>query len=436
MLSGMARASQEDLQCDMSSGICRFNGEIITFIGLISQEPQRSYDWQKLNIKVSQCNISNARECKGSILVSTQLYPEYAYGDKVEITCRLDEVKSFNNFRYDKYLALDDIYSVCYFPKIKFLVSDQGNYFYKEIFLLKTNLQNMIDKYVDAPQAQILSAMILGNKGGLSDDFSRLFSNAGISHILAISGMHISILGLIILFLLNFIGISRRKAFYFSSIFIFIYITMIGFPTSAVRAGIMAFLVLAAIYFGRVARLINALLLAAFLMLLFQPGLLFYDVGFQFSFIALLGIFYLSPIIKRELRIPMCKPVWDLLSITLAAEIMVIPLVIYYFGLLSVVAPLMNLLIIWLIPFIMFLGILLFFIGSLNLFFPFFKIILRVIGIILTWLLGYIISAAKIVTLPRWTVLNIERFPLWAVLISYFAIIAVIIKFKNVAILK
>ena len=152
------------------------------------------------------------------------------------------------------------------------------------------------------------------------------------------------------------IGFWRGQAFYLTVGFIFLYILMIGFQPSAVRAAIMAGLFLSAQKVGRVSYSQRAVIFAGALMLAQNPFLLKDDVGFQLSFLAVMGIIYLFSIFQRWLKfIPQDKylNLKNILSMTFSAQVFTLPILIYNFGYLSLVSPLTNILIVPLLPFIM-----------------------------------------------------------------------------------
>jgi len=192
---------------------------------------------------------------------------------------------------------------------------------------------------------------------------------------------------------------------------------MIGAPASAVRAGIMAGLLLLAQRLGRLRSADRAIVYTATAMLIANPLLLKADVGFQLSFMATLSIIYLKPILDEK-TINWFNPMRlkDILTMTIAAQLGVLPLLIFYFGRLSLISPLANLLIVPFLPLIMISGI-----------------ILSLSGLI--WL-----SLAKIIAWPVWFLLTyvlkvieyLSSFPLaacefkdvsWIVLSAYYLIL-------------
>jgi competence protein ComEC len=198
----------------------------------------------------------------------------------------------------------------------------------------------------------------------------------------------------ILLFLALGIGLWRGQAFYFVIIILILYIIMIGAPASAVRAGIMAGLLLLVQKLGRLRGASQAVIFAAVIMLLINPALLRSDVGFQLSFVATLSIIYLKPILdNKTANWPNPRRLKDILTMTLAAQIGTLPLLIFHFGRLSLVSPIANLLIVPFLPLLMILGMILCFGGLIYL--PLAKIIVWPTWLLLTYVIkivGYLSS--------------------------------------------
>ncbi|MBL7155368.1 MAG: ComEC family competence protein [Candidatus Portnoybacteria bacterium] len=385
----------------------------ITLKGVIIDEPEKRINQIKFQFK--------AEEIPGKILVTTELYPEYHYGDELEISGKIREPAQFEDFDYRQYLAKDKIYSVIYWPAINRLAENQGNWFFQKVFNFKDKLRKVIEQTLLPPQSSVLKAIFLGDRFGLSNELKEKLNITGTRHIVAISGMHMIIMSQILLFLALGLGLWRGQAFYFVLFFLVLYIIMIGAPASAVRAGIMAGLLLLAQKIGRLRSADRAVVLAATTMLAINPSLLKADVGFQLSFMAVLSIIYLKPILdNKTISWPNPWRLKDILTMTLAAQLGTLPILIFHFGRLSLISPLANLLIVPLLPLIMISGITLSFAG-------------------LIWL-----SLAKILAWPVWFLLSytvkvvdyLSSFPLaayefknisWLILIGYYLILVLII---------
>src|SRR3990167_4385212 len=157
------------------------------------------------------------------------------------------------------------------------------------------------------------------------------------------------------------LGLWRGQAFYISVIFIWLYIILTGFPASGIRAGIMGSLFLLAEKIGRQKIATRAIVMAAALMVAFNPLLLPYDVGFQLSFLASMGIIFLNPFFNSLFKIFKNNKAENLLNIvstTFSAQVFTLPIMIYNFGNISLVSPITNLLVLPIVPELMIFGFL------------------------------------------------------------------------------
>jgi competence protein ComEC len=355
---------------DSPDKIWYYNGQKTEFVGLIAGNPAIKGSRQKLTIAALMAK--DGRMVEGQVLVSADSYPRYNYGQLLKISCTLKRPEKIEDFDYPKYLAAQGIYSTCGFPKIsilnpntlppKILVREKQlsrfDWLWGTIYQVREKLGEPIDRGLPEPEAGLLKAFLF-NDPTVPDDLSLSFRQSGLSHIVAISGSHISELIGMAFFCLLFLGINRRHAFWFCVPMIIFYVAMIGSPASAVRAGIMGFLVLLAMYVGRLSRLDYTLVLSGIVMLLFNPLLVIADAGFQLSFLAVLGMIYLYPVFNKWLekfyegRPAIVKIIGETTALTVAAQVFTAPILIFGFHQFSLVAPLANLFALWAAPLIM-----------------------------------------------------------------------------------
>jgi len=381
-------------------------------IGQIIKEPDQRSSHVKLILKTEI----------GKISVTTNSYPEYFYGDVLKIDGKLQIPEIFDEFNYKNYLAKDKIYYVIYYPKIEVLKKNTGNPIFGAILKFKNKITDKIENIMPFPEVSILEGVILGNKQIFSEKIKNDLSITGTSHIVAISGMNIVIISNILMFVLVGLGMWRKQAFWFVLILIFIFILMVGAPASAVRAGIMGAILLYAQKIGRLSNAARIVIFAGAIMLIFNPLLLRYDVGFQLSFLAVLGLIYIKPILDKWIeKIKKQEQINFLLQIittTIAAQISVLPILVYNFGKISFISPITNILI---VPFIEFFTILGFvFILGLMIF-PF-------LGKILLWpaYLGgaYILKTIDLFSKIPWAAKQVSNVHWIWILLYYLLIIA------------
>ncbi len=388
------------------------NGQVV-LIGEVSGEPDIRNASQKLKINAN-----------GSVvLVTTSRYPEYKYLDKLKITGKLETPSETEDFSYKNYLLKDGIYSVMNFPKIE-LISKNHQYtatsfIYEKILFFKQKLRESIRKNFSPPHSLILEGTILGDNGVMTQDLKNKLNITGLRHIIAVSGTHIVILSAILMSLLLAFGFWRGQAFYFSIIFIWLYILLTGLPASGVRAGIMGSIFLLSQKLGRQNKGSRVIVLAGAIMLLQNPLLLIYDVGFQLSFLAVLGLIYLEPLINNFIKYfthEKAKNFISIVSTTFAAQIFTLPIMIYNFGNISFVSPITNLLILPIVYWLMVFGFLSSILGIFS------NILGWIISIPCLFLLSYFIKVIDIFSQP-WMIKNIQNVS-WIWPVALYIIIA------------
>lgn len=375
---------------------------------IIIREPESKNQYQNLTVKTPD---------KDKFLINVYGFAAYAYGDELEIRCNL-EIPRSETFDYQKYLAKDGIFYVCNKAKVDIIAHDRGNKFYAVILKIKNRLQKNIDKTIPAPQSGLLSGLLLGGDDKLSKEMQTNFSRTGLTHIVAVSGYNVTIIAEYLMLLGIFLGLWRKQAFWFAMVGISLFVILVGFPASAVRAGIMGSLLLWAMKNGRLANARNAIIFSAGIMLLINPLLLRYDIGFQLSFLATIGIVYFSPFLESKMiKKHRAFGIWEILILTLSAQVFVLPIILYNFQNLSLISPLANVLILPIIPLTMFLGFML----------MIFQFIFPPLAVVLAWLtflpLKYETTIIQFLAKLKYSSLGIENFSwywmgLWYIIIG------------------
>lgn len=281
---------------------------------------------------------------------------------------------------------------------------------------LKQKFREVIYQNFSPPQSSILVAILIGDKEKITQEWKEKLNIAGVRHITAISGMHIVILSQILLWLGIFLGLYRGQAIYFALAILWCYIFLIGFQPSAIRAGIMGSALLFCQKIGRQKAALNTLILAAVIMLAVKPSL-FENIGFQLSFLATLGIVYLTPFFKNlfeKTKILKTFNLSSLLAMTFAAQIFTLPILIYNFGYLSLAGPVTNILIVPILPYLMGSGFL--FLITATLWLP-----LGFIFSLPVWLfLNYLILVINFFSRFFWASLNFQISSFWLVVCYFF----------------
>ncbi len=346
---------------DSSEFIHTYAEKKVSFIGFVSSEPDIRQDGVRYRVRVEHFTDRDI-EIGGEVYMKSDLYPRYAYGEQLRIECEIEKPEPIEDkengttFRYDRYLSRMNIYALCQNPEINSTGEKNGHIFYTTIFSFKKILANKIEHIWHEPYASFVAGLLYGYRGGLGS-LSDLFAITGVTHIVAISGYNITIIATIFIALCKTIYLPRKKAFWVVVTGIMLFVIFTGASASVVRAGIMGVLVLIAKQGGRNSSIGNILVLTAVLMTIHNPFVLIWDAGFQLSFLATMGLVYMSPILERYMKkLPGVFGIKDSFISTLSAIVTTLPLILFQFGRLSIVAPLVNILILWSIPWIMIVG--------------------------------------------------------------------------------
>jgi len=402
-----------------------YNEQKVMFEGYIGQEVDVRSDHQKLTIETEKLE---EKDVQGKVLVKAELYPRFDYGQKLQIKCFLKQPGMIDEFDYAKYLARHNIYSLCYNPKIKVLNGQEGSIVKKYLLKLKIYFLGKINQILPEPHASFLAGLLLGVRKGIPKDIMEAFNRTGVTHIIAVSGYNITIVAVGLMNFFKSISISRKKSFYFAVLGIIAFVFLCGASAAVVRAAVMGIIVLFAKQTGRKANTIYVLILAVFIMVIINPKILIFDLGFQLSFLATVGLIYLSKPMEKVFKfMPKTFGLRENFSTTMSAIITTTPLILYNFSRISLVAPLANILILSVIPLAMLVG----FIGVVL---AVFSVLLSQIFSWVTWLvLEYIIQVVKILSGLEWASLNM-RFGLgWAIgcYVLIFLIISLLCRAKK-----
>ncbi|TBL75378.1 DNA internalization-related competence protein ComEC/Rec2 [Paenibacillus thalictri] len=208
----------------------------------------------------------------------------------------------------------------------------------------RSYLASAAEKVFPASQSGFMKSMLIGLTDDMDPEQFRQFSKLGLSHILAISGLNVAIYVACCLWIMRRIGLTREKSLLFCMALLPLYILATGASPSIVRAGIMGMIALYAAYRHLLKDGLHSVMLAALLMLLWDPYYLF-DVSFQLSFLVTIGLILGVPALNRLLPIRRTS-LRDALSITVMSQLVSFPLSILYFNQLSLASLLANLLLV------------------------------------------------------------------------------------------
>ena len=357
-IAGMWQFQRKNEISDDVVSLLNDKGRVI-LEGIVDEEPEARLENQRIVIKVDKI-VGFSKIFGGKALVVTNKYPQYEYGDKLEITGYLKEPENFitesgMEFNYQSYLAKSDVYSITYYPEIELKKKGLGNPVKKFLYNIKNALEKNLSLILPEPQASLAKGLILGERATIPKELTEIFNAVGLTHIIALSGFNITIIAEAMKRVFDWFMLRKSFSFWFTIIFIIAFVLMTGASASVVRAGIMGILIVLARGAGRMYNIRNALVFAGAAMIFFNPKILRFDLGFQLSFMATLGLVYISPLVEKWFQWLQKK--FDLRGIgtaTLSAQSAVLPLILFSFGRLSLIAPFINLLVLPLIPLAMF----------------------------------------------------------------------------------
>jgi competence protein ComEC len=292
-----------------------------------------------------------------NILITAPLTQKFFYGDWVVVEGKPTEPKIYGDFDYQKYLERFNVYAVMSYPKILILKSHQCNSVKEFLLKIKSAFIQRTNELLREPQSSLSIGILIGGHANMPQVIVDNFSKTGVSHIIAVSGFNITIIISALASLAYVLG--RRSSFWLAIFTILGFVVITGASASVLRAAIMGFLLLIALNIGRQYSVIPALFFAALIMLLINPKILFWDAGFQLSFAATMGIIFFMPLFEKLAEnIPKMFGLKNLLLTTFSAILATLPLILFNFGVLSLVAPLVNVLILPAVPATMLFGFL------------------------------------------------------------------------------
>ena len=352
----------------------------------------------------------------GLIRANVRLYPAVRYGDVVRFSGVLQSTIGPSA----EYFAKEGIGAVMKFPKeLAVIAHDKGSRVKAGLLAIRSYVEESFTKTLAPEQATLMTGLVLGKSGGFSKEFTEKLKATGTTHLVALSGFNISVIVTSLLWFSGFI-INRCYGVWVCVAVIVGFVVMTGAEASVVRAAVMATIMILAEQSSRMYSVRNAIVAAAFVMVLSNPAILVFDVGFQLSFLALMGIVYLQPAIEKFFKINPEPGIleWRKNAVaSTAAQLAVLPIILTSFGFFSPLSIITNVLLLSFIPYTMALG---FFIAFARLFSPYLAFVLALPAKLL---LGYELAVIDFFAkLPLG--FQIERLPIGVSILYYGLLIA------------
>lgn len=335
------------------------NGNTVEITGIIAEEPDKRSDSIRYTIQTSEIILKNnsKRKVAGRVLISdSKRWPVYAYGDAIKVKGVLEKPGIIEDFHYEHYLSRYNIYATMNRAMITPLYSNSGNALFAFLYSLKAAFEDRIATLYGEPHASLLMGLLTGSRRGIPEDLQNDFQITGLTHLVAISGYNITMVITVLSLLLFWLPLRWR--FLPSVLLISCFTLFTGASASVVRAAVMGILGLLAVQTSRLPLPRLTVMWTAFFMLMWNPKQLWYDAGFQLSFLSLLGLMEISPLLENVIKfLPQKFGIRESMQLTLSAQIATLPLILFQFGRLSLIAPLSNLLVPPAVPYAMLFGL-------------------------------------------------------------------------------
>ncbi|MGE5463413.1 MAG: ComEC/Rec2 family competence protein [Syntrophothermus sp.] len=321
--------------------------------GTLTEPPDYRDQYTNLRVKVTGVDTGDRElPAEGLLLARVSKNQVYHYGDIVRLRGKVKTPPENEDFSYRDYLAAQHIHSYMTNAEVTVLPGNGGNPILRALYAFKEkSLENIYQLFPD-PESSLLAGILLGVDTGLTDELQQAFKDTGTAHIIAISGFNMSIIaGLFVVLFSRFLGPRRGALLAVAGIVL--YTVMVGASAAVVRAALMGTLALFAVQVGRRQLALNTLLGVALLMCIVNP-LYIWDVGFQLSFFATLGlILYADPFTRFSNRLltrlfpssvgeKFAELFAEFVLLTLAAQLTTIPIMAYQFQRISLVSFIAN----------------------------------------------------------------------------------------------
>ncbi len=381
----------------------------VQVLGVVVREPKEKETYREYVVHT---------DSGSTILVRATPFPQFQYGDRLSVSGKLELPKSFvtpqgTTFDYPAYLSKEGISYVMSFVSVE-KVGEISAPIRKGLLGIKHAFMSSIERLIPYPESSLLGGILLGVDDSMGKDLLNAFRMVGIIHIVVLSGYNITLVADLVRKSLSFL--SLRKALIGSTFGIILFVIMVGFSPSVVRAGLMSILALIARATHRNYNIARALALAAFCMVLWNPKVLLFDLGFQLSFLATIALIWISPIVQKKLLfLPEKFGFRDIAATTIATQLFVLPLLVYSSGMISLSGFVVNLLVLPVVPIIMIFGFITGLLGLGSFYLGFIP------GIITHLFLSYVIWIAEYFSKIPWSVITVTYISVFVPIVFYVA---------------
>ena len=380
------------------------DGQHISFSTTVLDEPAAEAQGRLNRITAVYGNIFGSQKLLIYYLPTVNIF----YGEKISITGSAEVIKSKTSSSQDNGLInIKNDFSM-YLPKIQPQM-DKSNIFLSLASYIRQKTKDLYFSNLDDQSANLLLGIVLGVRGSFSQSFLQSLRNAGVMHVIAASGMNVTLTGGLLLGLLGRF-FTKKISLVISVCGIVFYAVLAGLQPSIIRAAIMTSFVFTSQIFGRQYTSLYSLFFTVLVMLFVSPELLF-DIGFLLSVFSTLGILFIKPLFPKKAWL-------EDASTTISAQIATIPILLSGFGQYGVLSILVNALVLWTMPILMILGG----IAAIIQFIPFAAGIFLFLATPLLWFFESIVTAFDSIPLS----ITFSQVPFFAIVGYYVFIFGVV----------
>lgn len=388
--------------------------EMVTIISDIQEKEYKKVCTAKI--------VRNNKKILINIKMSQDI-PSIKYGDSLYIEGEFkqpEEARNYKGYNYKQYLKTKKIIGTVELEKVKILKSSNGSFIHN----IQKYIRDTINGTLTDEEGNLLLAILLGDKDKLSEDIQESFKTSNLSHMLAVSGAHVSYIILGLTYVLQNSIIGKKNGKIVCIIFLLAFMAITNFTPSVTRACIMAILTLFSSIIYRKSDVYTNISVAALITLIFNPYSLL-DLGFQLSYGGTIGIIiFIKRIQEKKSNSKVINYIKQMALVSIYANIIIIPIMMYHFNTVSFTFIISNIMASPILGIIVITGFL-FIIASITV-----KPLTRLIAIFIKPILSILIKISQICSkLPFSNILVVT--PYMFNVISYYAIILYCIKSKK-----
>ncbi len=421
---GMARLEYTEKQV---SPYTVFEGEKMELEARVVQEPDVRETTTHLYVVPLDTSVGEER-----ILVTADRFlienEGIGYGDSIRVEGTLKKPQAFMTdtgraFDYAGFLRAKGVWYTISYAEVTLITHEETRM--GTLFQGKHAFLTALERALPEPASGLGEGMLLGVKRALGEHLDTVFREVGIIHIVVLSGYNIMVVVVILTYFLAFV-FSPRMNMVVGSVTIVLFALLVGLSATVMRASLMAILLLIARGTGKTYAVLRALMFSGMVMLVWNPYLLMNDPGFQLSFLATLGLILFSPHIEKHLVfIPEKYGMRSLLTATLSTQVVVLPLLLYHTGMVSLIGVITNMLVLPMVPTAM---ILTFVTGVCGLLSDTLGI---AVGYSAYLSLQYVIVVAEICARVPFATVTIATFPSWGLVVAYAGIVWAFVRLEK-----